>query len=88
MKRLRFKCFIRFSLFLPIWMTAQTTVPNQYFTVEISSEKAPKIDGLLDDSIWSMVDWGSDFIEVFPDENTAPSEQTKFKIYTTKSIYT
>ena len=88
MKRLILKRFKQIALFLPILALAQTTVPNQYFTVEISSEKAPKIDGLLDDSIWSMVDWGSDFIEVFPDENTAPSEQTKFKIlYDQKHLY-
>ena len=58
MKRLISKRFIQIALFLPISVLAQTTVPNQYFTVEISYEKAPKIDGLLDDPIWSNVDWG------------------------------
>ena len=49
---------------------------------------APLIDGNLSDSIWSSIDWGSDFIEVVPDENTAPSVQTKFKIlYDQKHLY-
>ena len=59
-----------------------------YTTLEIEGTSAPSIDGSLDDLIWASVEWGSDFIEVDPDENTEPSVQTKFKIiYDQKYLY-
>ena len=52
------------------------------------SESPPVIDGILNDSVWSSVDWGTNFVEVNPDENTLPSVQTKFKIlYDQKHLY-
>lgn len=76
------------ALCIPVGSFAQITPPKQYFTVEINPENAPKVDGFLDDSIWDKVEWGSDFIEVDPDENTPPTEQTKFKIlYDQKHLY-
>jgi len=64
------------------------SIPKIYTTHEIAPSNAPSIDGVLDDSIWDSVDWGSDFIEVEPDENTDPSVQTKFKIlYDQKHLY-
>ena len=42
----------------------------------------------MNDSSWGLVPWGNDFIEVYPDENTSPTEETKFKIlYDEKYIY-
>lgn len=59
-----------------------------YTTQLISNEKAPTIDGKLDDDIWNLVDWGTDFVENEPDENTAPSQTTRFKIlYDEKYLY-
>jgi len=72
-------------------LTAQEiskAAPKTYTTLEIKTANAPSIDGNLDDSIWASVEWGSDFIEVDPDENTEPSVQTKFKIlYDQKHLY-
>ncbi|MDG1284575.1 MAG: DUF5916 domain-containing protein [Flavobacteriaceae bacterium] len=46
------------------------------------------MDGNLADSIWESAEWATNFIEVNPDENTDPSEQTKFKIlYDQKHLY-
>ncbi len=40
------------------------------------------------DASWDIVDWQTDFIENLPDENTPPTEQTKFKIlYDSKFLY-
>ena len=55
-------------------------IAKQYFTKQINPQLAPKLDGFLDDSIWDKVEWGSNFVEVSPDENTSPTEDTKFKI--------
>lgn len=50
--------------------------------------KAPEIDGVLNDAEWDIVEWTGDFIEFQPDNNTPPSQQTKFKItYDAKYIY-
>lgn len=77
-------------VFLVTYMsaTAQKLPRKQYITQEISTDNSIKIDGFIDEQIWSNVSWGTDFIEVNPDENTAPSEQTKFKIlYDQKYLY-
>ncbi len=59
-----------------------------YTTKSINSENPPKIDGLIDDTVWSIVDWSSDYTEFEPDNATAPSEQTKMKIiYDSKNLY-
>ena len=59
-----------------------------YTTYEIKALDAPYIDGNLNDSIWESIEWGVNFIEVNPDENTEPSVQTKFKIlYDQKYLY-
>jgi hypothetical protein len=59
-----------------------------YTTKFLGQEKAPIIDGVLDDASWKLVDWDGDFIEWRPDENTPPHQQTKFKIvYDDKNLY-
>ena len=72
----------------PWFVCSQTTLPKVYSTTEITSLEAPEMDGFINDKIWNNVPWGSNFIEVNPDENTAPTEQTKFKIlYDQKYLY-
>ncbi|MBF6641200.1 carbohydrate binding family 9 domain-containing protein [Flavobacterium sp. J49] len=51
-----------------------------YTTKFLKETAAPDIDGKLNDNAWDIVDWTGDFIEREPDENTPPTEQTKFKI--------
>lgn len=77
---------------ISFYSTAQdstTVVPKKiYETKSIDLETPPTIDGLLDDLAWNLVDWGGDYIESRPDENTPPSYQTKFKIvYDSKNLY-
>jgi len=67
----------------------KNTLPKRiYDTKFLGQEKAPVIDGKLDDSSWNIVEWDGDFIEWRPDENTPPHQQTKFKIvYDNKNLY-
>jgi hypothetical protein len=59
-----------------------------YDTKPILAVDSPSIDGIIDEKSWDIVAWSSDFLEREPDENTAPSEQTKFKIiYDKKFLY-
>ena len=55
-------------------------VKKVYTTVKIDKANIPTIDGLLNESIWDNGKWGGDFIEFDPDNNTSPSQETKFKI--------
>ncbi len=66
-----------------------TQVPKRIYTTKtIGQSSAPVIDGILDDESWNLVEWTGDYIENQPDENTPPSEQTKFKIvYDQKFLY-
>jgi len=42
----------------------------------------------MDDESWNRVEWNSDYTEYSPDANTAPSQETKFKIiYDKKNLY-
>lgn len=58
-----------------------TVVPKRIYTTKsLSGASPPMIDGLLDDASWDVVEWENDFIESRPDENTTPSNQTRFKV--------
>ena len=70
--------------------TTKTSVviKRVYTTKPLNNAEAPTIDGILDESSWDLVEWTGDFIENEPDENTPPTEQTKFKIlYDQKYLY-
>ena len=59
-----------------------------YTTKPLNGSEAPTINGLIEESSWDLVEWSGDFIENQPDENTPPSQQTKFKIlYDQKYLY-
>ena len=51
-----------------------------YFTKKLGKNLPPIIDGDISDEAWKEVDWQTDFIELQPEENTQPSNQTKFKL--------
>lgn len=66
-----------------------TSLPQRtYTTNSIGQEKAPSIDGVLDEAAWDLVEWTTDYTEFEPDVGTAPTEQTKMKIiYDSKNLY-
>lgn len=80
-------------LFIYIPIKAQdstkTIVPKKsYMAMSIESNKAPVVDGVLNEETWNMAEWAGDFIELRPDENTSPTYQSKFKIvYDAKNLY-
>ncbi|WP_024772310.1 DUF5916 domain-containing protein [Aquimarina macrocephali] len=80
-------------LFLfPIIAIAQdstSTVKKRIYTTKpLNNGETPTINGLIDEPGWDVVEWTSDFIENQPDENTPPSQETKFKIvYDQKYLY-
>lgn len=51
-------------------------------------EKAPVIDGILDDEIWKTATVFKDFVQTAPGDNVAPSEKTEAMIgYDAKTLY-
>jgi len=67
------------------YSNAQDSIPKiiekrSYTTKAIRSEKAPSINGIVDEPVWDLVEWTSDYTEFEPDVGTPPTEQTKFKI--------
>lgn len=59
-----------------------------YTTKKLGDLIAPQIDGHIDDQAWVLVPWSSDYTELTPDQNSEPSEQTRFKIlYDNKNMY-
>ncbi|WP_109851433.1 DUF5916 domain-containing protein [Aquimarina sp. AU58] len=80
-------------LFLvPIISTAQdstSTVKKRIYTTKLlNNAEGLTINGLIDEPGWDVVEWAGDFIENEPDENTPPSQKTKFKIaYDQKFLY-
>ena len=62
MKKLFFDKYLITAIFLPLFAFSQIISPKQYYTTEISPENSPKVDGLVDDSIWDLVELGADFV--------------------------
>jgi hypothetical protein len=59
-----------------------------YQPVNIGERPAPKINGLLDDEIWSLGEWQGDFIQQFPYSGKPATEQSFFKIlYDRSNLY-
>ena len=51
-------------------------------------EKAPRIDGRLDDEIWTMADRVEDLVQQDPDNMAPPTERTVTQVaYDDRSIY-
>ncbi|PKB42140.1 carbohydrate binding protein with CBM9 domain [Cellulophaga sp. RHA19] len=69
--------------------SANIQVPKRVYTTNsVENKKSPVIDGHLTDDAWNNSEWQGDFVEWRPDENTSPTQPTKFKIvYDDKFLY-
>jgi hypothetical protein len=53
-----------------------------------ATNSPPVIDGHDKDECWNTVEWSGDFIQMQPEENKPPSQQTAFKIlYDDNNLY-
>ena len=80
-----------FSLIFVLHTSAQEAqlnkVPKRIYTTK-KLVKVPIIDGKISEDAWDVVPWSSDFVEKEPNEGTAPTFQTKFKVmYDAKHLY-
>ena len=87
------KLIFLFSFFVIVSFYAQekesdTIQKKVYTTSSINNSLPPTIDGYINDDSWNIVNWATDYIQYEPEENIAPTEQTKFKIiYDDKNLY-
>jgi hypothetical protein len=52
------------------------------------TKAAPKIDGLMNEECWNLVEWGGEFTQTEPYENRPPTQETSFKIlYDDNNLY-
>jgi len=59
-----------------------------YNSVNIGELPEPRINGVLDDEIWSLGEWKGDFIQQFPYSGKPASEKSYFKIlYDHSNLY-
>ncbi len=71
-------------LFIPFFAFSQ----NKSYTTKKINPTPPVIDGKLDDGCWQHVEWGGDFIQFEPYEDTLPSQKTSFAIlYDDNNLY-
>ena len=68
--------------------STKVVTKRTYTAMPLGAGQSLVVDGFLGDRGWEMAEWTTDFIEWEPDENTPPSQQTKFKIvYDKKFLY-
>jgi len=61
---------------------------RQYQAASIGEAAGPKIDGELDENIWSLGTWQGDFIQQFPRSGRPATERSYFKIlYDHSNLY-
>lgn len=61
---------------------------NKSYTTKKINPTPPVIDGRFDDLCWQNVEWGVDFTQFEPYEDTLPSQQTSFAIlYDDNNLY-
>ncbi len=53
---------------------------KRVYTTQKISGIAPKVDGIINEKAWEMVDWAGDFTQWMPANGAPPSEATEFKI--------
>ncbi len=76
MKRIGTTLLILLMFFMALEGSAQD---KQYITQKIS-DKAPEINGDLNDAAWNQLEWMNAFVQVEPYEGRKPTQETQFKM--------
>lgn len=74
-------------LILPA-QNASDSIPKKKYVTQSVEGEPPQIDGFLNDEAWEQLEWGTDFIQRRPYDNTPPTQETRFKIlYDDQNLY-
>ena len=81
-------CLIGFIIIGSSVLAETVKIERKQYQTQRAEPSAPVLDGSLDDAVWDLVEWGSDFTQRSPSEGSAPSQKTAFKIlYDDKNLY-
>ena len=80
---------IVFLFFLSLSAVAQeNTKQKKIYNTKRIQNGPPRIDGLIDEKIWDIVEWSGDFTQKDPNDGADPSQETAFKIlYDDNNLY-
>jgi len=79
---------IIFVLLLFIVTIVKAENDGKKYTTKQVKKDSPKIDGVLNDVAWDLVEWSDDFVQREPYDGKLPSQKTAFKIlYDENNIY-
>ena len=84
------KFLILISLFTSAFLYSQANIPKKTLNIKRSNNKAPKIDGLLNDAAWKGLEIAKDFVMLEPNngEKENPDLRTEVKVlYDDEAIY-
>ena len=84
------KFLILISLFTSAFLYSQANIPKKTLNIKRSNNKAPKIDGLLNDVAWKGLEIAKDFVMLEPNngEKENPDLRTEVKVlYDDEAIY-
>ncbi|NUO03141.1 MAG: hypothetical protein HUU01_21225 [Saprospiraceae bacterium] len=77
-----------FAMHAAAQVPAPAEIVKKKYATRPMSNQTIEFDGVLNDPVWNTVEWGGDFTEYQPDENTPPSHPSQFKIlYDEKYLY-
>jgi hypothetical protein len=69
-------------------IAAQPDQPTERICTSGFTAKAPVIDGLENDDVWTLVKWNDKFTQYSPYENSTPTQLTQYKIlYDANNLY-
>ena len=84
------KFLILISLLTSTFLFSQSHIPKKTLNIKRSNNKAPKIDGLLNDAAWKGLEIAKDFVMIEPNngEKENPDYRTEVKVlYDDEAIY-
>jgi len=63
-----------------ITIAQDTNTKKKIYNTHRIQNEPPRIDGLIDEGIWDIVEWSGDFTQRDPNDGSEPSQETAFKI--------
>ncbi len=86
LKHLYITAILIFLMFTAV--AQENTTEKRFYNTKRISNGPPKIDGLIDNNIWDIVEWSGDFIQRSPNDGEEPSQETAFKVlYDDDNLY-
>lgn len=75
-------CTVLFVITITVYAQKKT------YTSQRIIETAPRIDGIIDETVWDQVEWAGDFVQNEPHAGAPASQKTEFKVvYDDDNIY-